>query len=574
MVIYTLLIIAGTYAVTTKGLPPLFNSDGTYSNLRIILEVILNIMFMISLVHLFLKKHLFEKSVFIFVVVSILLTIASEIIITLNTSGTHHVSVFGLDLKLLAYFLFFQITLVFGIAKPQEIFYRNLQSNWEQLQDLINNLNEGICIIDSNGKFQFSNPAAEKIFGVKQGKLTNHRMTDFIVSDSLDAYREHKKNIEGKKTSIYELEIKNSQEEIRSLIITASPQIIDGKLAGEFSIIHDNTVRKKEIDKVNEARRFYQTLFMDAPIRIWELNYSPVYREIQKLAKKGIENFSEYFMSHPEEVKRMASIAQIKSYNKLAEKVYLENSSRERINSLTDIFSEESYQPFIAEIMAIAKGQTTLNHEMITKADSGNMRYSIINWAVLPGFENDYSRVIISAEDITDRKKAQVSLLESVEKFRLLAENANIGISYYDTEGYVIYQNEKTKEYNGRTDFDDTGKNLIEIYGEELGNIVLERIQKTAAAKTTLIFEHRHLVGDSEKWFSVQYTPILNQQGNCNGVQTISQDITDQKELEKELQSLARVPQENPNPVMRLTKDGEGDLFQPGFSDHSGKMEL
>jgi len=47
--------------------------------------------------------------------------------------------------------------------------------------------------------------------------------------------------------------------------------------------------------------------------------------------------------------------------------------------------------------------------------------------------------------------------------------------------------------------------------------------------------------------------PLRDQEGNIIGTFGISHDITERKRAEERIPSLARFPDENPHPVMRVT---------------------
>lgn len=407
--LYLAAITWGTFAITNNLLPSLVSVESNYSKTRIILEIILATLFPLSLIHIHLKKEYFDKRIFFFITCAILASMASELIITFNTDVTHLVSIIGLDLKVISYFLIFQTTLVIGISQPQIIFYHGLQTDWEQLQKLINNLNEGICIIDLHDQFQFSNPAADYIFGLERGNLIEHHLSDFISSNQQLIYNKQKKILQKSQTNSYELEITQPNNKTRSLMVTASLQILDEKQIGTFVIFHDITESKEKVEK----------------------------------------------------------------------------------------------------------------------------------------------------------------LKESEEKFRLLAENADVGIHYYGISGELIYLNDKAKEQSRNISHNDIGENIVELLGQKWGAIGKSRIDQTSKSPDTLTFEDEIIHDKVTKWYTVHYTRILDNQNKCIGVQIISQDITNQKIMENELQSLARFPQENPHPVLRLSREG-----QVVYSNQSGKKIL
>jgi len=61
---------------------------------------------------------------------------------------------------------------------------------------------------------------------------------------------------------------------------------------------------KEKETELEDARSRLLTIFMEAPIRIWEEDYSEVKREIDSLRLTGIKDFRKYFRSHPEAVRK------------------------------------------------------------------------------------------------------------------------------------------------------------------------------------------------------------------------------------------------------------------------------
>ena len=52
-------------------------------------------------------------------------------------------------------------------------------------------------------------------------------------------------------------------------------------------------------------------------------------------------------------------------------------------------------------------------------------------------------------------------------------------------------------------------------------------------------------------------SPITDDELNVSGILLVIDDITDHKEMEEDIANLAKFPNENPNPVLRISKDGE-----------------
>ena len=131
-----------------------------------------------------------------------------------------------------------------------------LNKKAHQYRELVENIWEGIGIVDTDEKFIFANPAAENIMGVEPGRLVGRNLKEFISKkELLKIQRQTIIRSEGLK-STYELEI-NSEGDKRILLVTATPQF-DKKetYTGTFGIFRDITDRKnaEQALKKNEAK--------------------------------------------------------------------------------------------------------------------------------------------------------------------------------------------------------------------------------------------------------------------------------------------------------------------------------
>jgi PAS domain S-box-containing protein len=62
--------------------------------------------------------------------------------------------------------------------------------------------------------------------------------------------------------------------------------------------------------------------------------------------------------------------------------------------------------------------------------------------------------------------------------------------------------------------------------------------------------------GLSRRFFEISHYPIRTEAGTIIGVSVFSRDVTERKLAEEKIESLAKFPAENPNPVLRLRRDG------------------
>lgn len=118
-------------------------------------------------------------------------------------------------------------------------------------RNLVNNMNEGIAVTDSQEQFTFANPAAERIFGVEPDGLIGRNFRDFAADSSFDTITEEMKRRRAGEIGLYEAAIIRADGKHSSVRISASPLFSDqGEYTGSFGLIEDVTERKKLTDQL------------------------------------------------------------------------------------------------------------------------------------------------------------------------------------------------------------------------------------------------------------------------------------------------------------------------------------
>ena len=155
--------------------------------------------------------------------------------------------------------------------------------------------------------------------------------------------------------------------------------------------------------------------------------------------------------------------------------------------------------------------------------------------APLRNVENQIIGAIAAVHDITERKNAEKSLVESEEKYRILVENAGIGVALYSTDGKILFFNDKAVQNMGGRAEDYIGKYLYEFFDEVSATEYMNRIQLTINSEKSIEFEDNVTLKSGNYWFLSNHSKVLNKDGELIGVQVLAHDITERKLAEMRL---------------------------------------
>ena len=167
---------------------------------------------------------------------------------------------------------------------------------------------------------------------------------------------------------------------------------------------------------------------------------------------------------------------------------------------------------------------------------------------------------IFIAADITERKKAEKSLSESEEKYRLLAEVAPDMIYLIDGGLCVKYVNQSAAGALGMAQEDAAGKPLDVLFPEETAGLMKEALKGVMASGKPGASEVVHQFHRRSIPMHVILAPLRDGEGKVSGVMGISRDITDLKKVEEALQESERTKRTLmdgiPEALLLLDRDG------------------
>ncbi|MCP4682216.1 MAG: PAS domain-containing protein, partial [Desulfobacterales bacterium] len=156
--------------------------------------------------------------------------------------------------------------------------------------------------------------------------------------------------------------------------------------------------------KASEQR--YRALFEDSPISLWEEDFSQLKKYFGELKAKGVNNFRKYFDDRPEEVANCIRMTKIQDVNKATLELYEADTKEELLGGLKGIMPEKANEILKEPVIDMAQGKI-FEVEYLSKTLKNNRLNVLIKSSIPLGYEETWSKVLISVQNLTDRIQAE-----------------------------------------------------------------------------------------------------------------------------------------------------------------------
>jgi PAS domain S-box-containing protein len=372
----------------------------------------------------------------------------------------------------------------------------------------------------------------EVMFGVKKGsfKATFNAYANCIHPDDRGRVKKEISEIRANgKGFITEYRIIKPDKTIRWMTDQAEVFTDDAEQQKLIGTVTDITDQKNVEQSIRENEKRFQTIFEQAAVGVAQID----------------SNTGQFIHIN----KRYASI--------------IGYTIEEMKNiSFKEITYPEDLQEYLGNMSRILKDKTrkfSMEKRYIHK--NGSMIWVNLTVSPLwnPGEKPTYHIAVV--EDITEHKKNEKLIIESESKFRALFEQSGSYCMVLDPNTpdgipVIIDANKAACDIHGYSKKEFIGKPVADIDDEEGKKLCKER---TALIMTGKLFymENTHVRKDGSTFDVAINAKRIDIGDNPPLIFTTGYDISERKQAEKEIKNLAKFPSENPNPILRISNQGE-----------------
>jgi PAS domain S-box-containing protein len=202
----------------------------------------------------------------------------------------------------------------------------------------------------------------------------------------------------------------------------------------------------------------------------------------------------------------------------------------------------------------IENGKKSYEYELTTNLDDTTKIVTLVRSVPYKNAKGEFVGIIQNFTNITERKKLEVAMKESEEKYRTLVEDSLEGIWVIDNNADTTFLNQSMANMFGYEIDEMMGENLYTFMdedGKRIAEINFER--RRQGIKEDHEFEFIHKSG-KKVFTTLRASPIFDENADFKGAMAFVTDITEQKIAREKVADMARFYTENPNPILRLSK--------------------
>ena len=156
--------------------------------------------------------------------------------------------------------------------------------------------------------------------------------------------------------------------------------------------------------------------------------------------------------------------------------------------------------------------------------------------------------------ELVRRKKVEKKLLEITNQWRTTFNSMNDLVFILDKNQNIIRANNKASDFLGIPLEKIIGKKCYKLFHGKncaIKNCPLKKLKSSKKRESTLLE-----IPEKDLFINVTVDPIFDKKNNLFGAVHIINDVTDKKKADEKIQNLAKFPEENANPVYRVSTEG------------------
>lgn len=172
----------------------------------------------------------------------------------------------------------------------------------------------------------------------------------------------------------------------------------------------------------------FEDMFDLAPVSLWMEDYSGLKQLFDQWRADGVSDLLAYLREDPERLKRCSQSYKVLRVNQYTLDLFKAADQQTLQDRLHEVFRGDMLDSILVELLALWEGEQGFETRSVNYALDGRRLDVQVRARVLPGYENNWSRVLVSLEDVTAEVQGTERLRRSEQYARDLFEHSPVSL--------------------------------------------------------------------------------------------------------------------------------------------------
>jgi PAS domain-containing protein len=176
-------------------------------------------------------------------------------------------------------------------------------------------------------------------------------------------------------------------------------------------------------------------MFELAPISLWLQDLSEVKTLFADWRRAGVTRLRDFLLENPERARACWERSRVLKVNRRTLDLFEARDPQQLVDNLERIFRDDTFHAYVEELAQLWDGRNQFFSQTVNYTLSGRRLDIEVGGVVLPGYEDDWRRVLVAIKDITARESARRAQALSEQYARGLFEHSPVSLWVEDFTG-------------------------------------------------------------------------------------------------------------------------------------------
>lgn len=172
----------------------------------------------------------------------------------------------------------------------------------------------------------------------------------------------------------------------------------------------------------------FEDMFDLAPVSLWMEDYSELRQLFDQWRANGVVDLLAFLREDPQRLARCSQSYKVLRVNQYTLDLFKAPDQQTLQGRLHEVFRGDMLDSIVSELLALWQGQLSFETRSVNYALDGRRLNVQVRARVLPGYEDSWSRVLVSLEDVTAEVQSTLQLQRSEQYARDLFEYSPVSL--------------------------------------------------------------------------------------------------------------------------------------------------